>query len=609
MGFFKELRRRKVTRVAAVYVVTAWVLLQVVDVVSDPLHLPDWFATTIAVTLIIGFPLAVLLAWAFELTPDGVRRASAHDGADVVPPGQSRIDYALMGLLAVTMGWMIYTSQGSDQQPPEAVAQEASVAVEAQAPAPGNPEVLHDSIAVLPFVNMSSDAEQEYFSDGISEELLNLLAKNPKLKVISRSSAFTFKGKDIDIPTVAKRLGVAHVLEGSVRKSGNTVRITAQLIDAETDSHLWSATYDRELTDIFAIQDEIAAQVVDALNLTLFGTPVTRKEPNLDAYALYLQGRHLTRASFGSFEQAEALLKQALALDPDYAEAWIELAEVYGNMRFEGTMARDQAQPLIHVAIERARAIDPENPAIYVRLANDAVLEERDLASAARYLKRGLALDPTNLVLIQAAAGLALNLGRVADAVALMEYVWARDPLCLDCSFQLSMVYLLQDRLDEAAATYTTFELVGGGGGNSNLIPAFLLLLQGKHEASLARWGLANLGPFRAYGETITLYSMGRDEEFAAKFQAFRDQYGAKYPTHMARIYAWMGDVDSAFEWLDRYTPGQPELGQVVANHWEFQSVEFRPLHDDPRWHAYLQRLGVAPEQLASIEFEISLPK
>ena len=194
---------------------------------------------------------------------------------------------------------------------------------------------------------MSSDPEQEYFSDGISEELLNLLAKNPELKVISRSSAFTFKGKDIDIPTVAERLGVAHVLEGSVRKSGNTVRITAQLIDAETDTHLWSETYDRQLTDIFAIQDEIAGEVVEALNLTLFGTPATKKEPNLDAYALYLQGRHLAETSARSqkdLEQAQAMLKQALALDPNYADAWIELADVYGSMRFIGAMARDQAQ-------------------------------------------------------------------------------------------------------------------------------------------------------------------------------------------------------------------------------------------------------------------------
>ena len=167
---------------------------------------------------------------------------------------------------------------------------------------------------------------------------------------------------------------------------------------------------------------------------------------------------------------------------------------------------------------------------------------------------------------------------------------------------------MLQGRLDEAAAAYETYELVGPVSGFTS-VGALVMLLQGKHEASLATWERLSPGLFRTYGEAITLYSMGRDEEFAARFQALKDQYGADYPTMVARVYAWMGDVDSAFEWLDRYTPGQPELGQVIVNHMEFLSVEFQPLHDDPRWQAWLQRLGAAPEQLAAIEFDISLPK
>ena len=467
------------------------------------------------------------------------------------------------------------------------------------------------SIAVLPFVNMSSDPEQEYFSDGISEELLNLLAKNPELKVISRSSAFTFKGKDIDIPTVAERLGVAHVLEGAVRKSGNTVRITAQLIDAETDTHLWSETYDRQLTDIFAIQDEIAGEVVEALNLTLFGTPATKREPNLDAYALYLQGRHLKNTPTPeNLEQAEAMLKQALNLDPNYADAWIELADVYGTMRNFGIMARDEARRLNHEALERARGIDPENADIYGQLAFEAIVEDRDLTSAVRQLQRGLALDPTNLNLIQAAAGLALNLGRLSDAASLAEYHTARDPLCAFCFALRGLIYMLQGRPDDAAAAYETYGLVGGDDPGGNAARALVLLLQGKHEASLAMWTRVTPGHlFRVYGETITYYSMGREAEFATRFRELKDQFGGDYPTMVARVYAWMGDVDTAFEWLDRYTPGQPQLGPVIVNHFEFLSVEFQPLHDDPRWHAHLQRLGVAPEQLAAIEFDISPPK
>ena len=474
-----------------------------------------------------------------------------------------------------------------------------------------SPESSRNSIAVLPFVNMSPDPDQEYFSDGISEELLNLLAKNPELKVISRSSAFTFKGKDIDIPTVAERLGVAHVLEGSVRKADNRVRITAQLIDAETDTHLWSDTFDRELTDIFAIQDEIAGQVVEALNLTLFGPPATKKEPNLDAYALYLQGRHLrtsTAETQENLEQAQAMLEQALELDPNYAEAWIELADVYGSMRFIGVMARDQARRLRLEALERARTIDPENADIYGHLAFDAIIEDRDLASAARFIERGLALEPANLNLIEAAGDLAVNLGRLSDAVALHEYVTARDPLCSFCVGKLSANYMLQGRLDEAAAAYETYELIGPLSGFTS-VGALIMLLQGKHESSLATWERVPNGLFRTYGEAITLYSMGRDEQFSVKFQDLKDEYGADFPTMVARVYAWMGDVDTAFEWLDRYTPGQPELGQVIVNQMEFLSVEFQPLHDDPRWQTHLQKLRVTAEQMAAIEFGVSLPK
>jgi len=465
------------------------------------------------------------------------------------------------------------------------------------------------SIAVLPFVNMSSDPEQEYFSDGISEELLNLLAKNPELKVISRSSAFTFKGKDVDIPTVAAQLGVAHVLEGSVRKAGNRVRVTAQLIDAETDTHLWSETYDRELNDVFAIQDEIAGQVVEQLNVALFGMPSAEQDVNLDAYTLYLQGRHLSNiASPESLETAEGLLKQALAIDPNYADAWLVLARNYSGQRQASVMPGEKANQLRNEAIERARFLDPENAEVYADLAGGAMFIERDLSAAAKHLARGMALEPTNTRINWSAANLALNLGRLEDAEAFMEYVTTHDPLCADCITGLSSVYMLQGKLDEAAKTNATANLMGVPFVDANLVSALILLLQGQHDTSLATWRKANPGPFRTYGEAITLYSMGRETEFVATFEELKAQFGADYPTMVARVYAWMGDKDSAFEWLGRYHVEHPELGPVIGNFWELLSVELHSLHDDPRWLAHLRRLGIAPEQLAAFDFNVPLP-
>ncbi len=503
--------------------------------------------------------------------------------------------------IAIGVGWLVNRAVGPSE--PEVDAPTAGEAVAGQ-PAPDN------SIAVLPFVNMSSDPEQEYFSDGISEELLNLLAKNPKLKVVSRSSAFTFKGKEVDIPTVAARLGVAHVLEGSVRKAGNRVRVTTQLIDAQTDTHLWSETYDRELDDIFAIQDEIATQVVEALNVTLFGMATPRRTIDTEAYTLFLQGRHMGQSDTPeALDAAERLLKRAVAIQPDYADAWIWLADVYVGRRELSLMPAEDANRLAASNLERARVADPENANVYAAMALMDMFVDRDLNAAIRHLERGAALEPTNLFVIDAAATLSLNLGRLEDAEALMEHVAAHDPLCANCLGRLAVTYMLQDKLDEASVVHQRMKQLGAFGADQNLVVALVMLLQGRLEQSLGVWQEANPGPFRVYGETITLYSMGRQGEFAAKFHELKDQYGAEYPTMVARVYAWMGELDAAFEWLDRYQVEHPELGPVIGNHWELLSVELKSLHGDPRWHAHLQTLGIAPEQLAAFQFDFPLPE
>ena len=329
MGLFQELRRRKVTRVAAVYVVTAWVLLQVVDVVSDPLHLPEWFATTIVVTLIIGFPLAVLLAWAFELTPDGVRRASAQDGAVVVPPGQSRIDYVIVGLLAVAIGGMIYTSQqtGDELSAPAALSQTVASEEDQQ-------RVLHNSIAVLPFENLSPDPNNAYFAAGIHEEVLNHLAKIRDLTVIARTTMTRYTKSEKSVPDIGNELNVGTVMEGSVRYAGDRVRITAQLIDVTTGGHLWSEAYDRDLEDIFSIQSDIALNITKAMKAEFAVAEqqaiATRPTDSAEAYSEYVKALQLLGQVPMPLGAGLAHLDRALELDPNFAKALGYTAEAYG---------------------------------------------------------------------------------------------------------------------------------------------------------------------------------------------------------------------------------------------------------------------------------------
>ena len=293
-------------RMLVLYVVAAWLIMQVAEVVIGLANLPGWIGPGILGLLAIGFPIAITLSWFYELTPQGMKLEKDIDPAESITHVTGRrVDFLVISLLCAAVILFSYDKWWTSGP-------------------------LVQSIAVLPFANMSNDPDNEYFSDGISEEILNLLAQVPELRVTSRSSAFSFKGQNLDVPTMAAKLNVAHVLEGSVRKSGNQLRIVAQLIDVESDTHLWSETYDRELKDIFAIQDEIAGAVVAALKITLLGKEPRAIETKPEAYALYLQGLHFSnQLSAESSKKAERLLLQALEIDPGFAPAWTELGTVY----------------------------------------------------------------------------------------------------------------------------------------------------------------------------------------------------------------------------------------------------------------------------------------
>jgi adenylate cyclase len=329
-GFFAELRRRRVIRVAVVYLVVGWVVIEVAATILPGLHLPEWSVTLVIALVVLGFPIAFIMGWMFDIGPHGVERTAPAASLD--------------GHVAES-----------------AIAQTKSVAAVAK-------PALRDAqdrrtIAVLPFVNISGDAQNEYFSDGIAEEILNLLTKLPQLKVSSRTSSFLFKGKDVSIPTVARELGVSTVLEGSVRRAGDRVRITAQLIDADSDSHLWSETYDREMKDVFAIQDDISQSIVKALQVTL--TPSERRALQFvatadpEAYDYYLRGRnYMYTMARRDYEHAIRMFEQAIAIDSKYALAYAGIADACAHL-FRYAEASQENAAKANRASEQAVMLDP----------------------------------------------------------------------------------------------------------------------------------------------------------------------------------------------------------------------------------------------------------
>ena len=405
----EELRRRNVARVGALYLVAGWLLLQIADVLFGLLDVPGWGLRLVLGILILGFPLVLIFSWVYEMTPEGLKRESDIDRSQPVAADTGRkLNLVIAGLLAIAVLMLAldrYVPGGTTSDPESArtaAADSAGPVTKTGSSAARLADTDEISIAVLPFVNMSRDPDNEYFSDGISEELLNSLTEIRGLRVASRTSSFSFKGSNQPIPVIAGRLNVDHVLEGSVRKSGNRVRITAQLIDVPSDSHLWSETYDRELEDIFAVQSEISNNIVAALRVALDTTEAdalsVENSPtrNLDAYNLFLQGRYyIARRGLENLQRGAALLEQALGADPLFDDARVALAKAYALIpRYSNAAdSRDfiaRASGYLGEVLER----DPDNAAALNVSAFIATMYQFDWENARRLYERALQLRP-----------------------------------------------------------------------------------------------------------------------------------------------------------------------------------------------------------------------
>jgi TolB-like protein/DNA-binding winged helix-turn-helix (wHTH) protein/Tfp pilus assembly protein PilF len=457
------------------------------------------------------------------------------------------------------------------------------------------------SIAVLPFVNMSDDASNEYFSDGISEELLNLLAKVPELRVVSRTSSFSFKDKDITIAEMAEILNVSHLLEGSVRKAGKQVRITAQLIEASSASHLWSETYDRMLDDVFAIQDEISSAVVDALKVKLLNDAPQVSEISPEAYTLYLQAQYLSNQHRQPlFQSAIDLYRQVLEIEPGYAPAWVGIARNYANKVIGGQLSQAEGLQVATEAIKTALQLDPGLAEAHALLGLFHLNFELDFLSAARHFRTAMELSPNDPAVLRKVAKFVAALGKFETAIKLGEDAVLRNPVDAVLWSNLGDYYFYAKRLDKAADVYNKAKNLNPDLATVHFSLGSVLLAANNPEDALAEFLLELHEEYVLKGRTLSLRALNRTEEFDASFKEFRDRFGEQWPSEIAHVYAWTGDHDEAFEWLDKAATMR-EAGIGASR----QELWLTPLQDDPRWQEYLEKIGLSDEQVAAIQFEL----
>jgi TolB-like protein/Tfp pilus assembly protein PilF/DNA-binding XRE family transcriptional regulator len=469
------------------------------------------------------------------------------------------------------------------------------------------------SIAVLPFVNLSDDAANEHFADGLAEELLNVLAKIPGLRVASRTSAFSFKGnKEIDIPTVARKLNVTTVLEGSVRKSGQRVRITAQLVQAASDSHLWSESYDRELDDIFAVQDDIARSVVQELRSALLGEQAdaaanarvreqvraaTRgRTVNAQAHELNLLGRFLVdRMNPDDTVTAIGYYRQALQLDPRYALAWAGLAGAYCNQADYAWAPMAQTFELARAAARHALELEPELAEAHVELAWVQMCHEWDWQGAAASSARALELGASDRSAVIAASVLADSLGRKDESVALARRAAALDPLSYIAHGNLALRCLNSGLLEEAdTALDQAFKLNPRAG----LLPAVLGTLrleQGRLDEALVAFQQEGIEALRLSGTAMAQHALGRRAESEATLKQLIDRCASNGALQIAEAFAYCGDANRSFEWLE-HAYLQRDSGLPQMQSWPL----LRNLHGDPRWRPFLEKMGLVERRARS---------
>ena len=576
-SFFAELKRRNVYKVAAAYAVVSWLLIQIATQVFPFLEIPNWVVRLVIALVAIGFPIALVIAWAFEATSGGIQRTEDVNLSGERVPRKHVWIYVVVIAAVISVGLFFigrYTAQPAISKNPPT----------------------DKSIAVLPFVDLSQARDQEYFCDGISEEILDALAKIEGLRVVARTSSFSFKGKNADVSEIAQKLNVENVLEGSLRREGNRIRVSAQLVSASKGSNLWSDTFERELQGVFAVQDEITHAIVDALKVKLAVAPAPRPRQDTEAYDLYLQGLYLSNKSDEeSLRKSLNLFQRALEKDANFAKAWTGIAKAWEWLA-DAYVKPLEAYPAVRAAAEKAIALDEAEAEAHCYLGDSKRVLDWDLAGGEAELRRALQLDPNSGT---AHFFLALSLasqGEAESAQAEMTEAIKLDPLSPIIASFASMIDLSYGRFDDAIAEGRRTQLLDPNYFYPGSELAAAYREKGMFTEALELYQKAGeISGVPQPGLAITYAKMGRRSEAERVFNEVKTFATTHYVAGetIASVYVALNDNDSAFQWLERaYREHSGSLHGIAVR------PAFRPLHSDPRFPDLLKRMGLNPTKV-----------
>jgi TolB-like protein/tetratricopeptide (TPR) repeat protein len=589
MNLLAQLKQRQMFRVAAAYAVVAWLLIQLVNNLAPMLRLPEWAGSFFLVLLLIGFPVVLIFAWVHEL------ESASEDGA-LARVKTGKLDWTLIGALIIVIGLVSYQQLASNNT----ATAEKQPGVEAAKAAAASPAGTI-SLAVLPFSNLSGDPSQEFFSDGMTEEITSALARVPDLRVVGRTSAFQFKGEKKDLRSIGQALNATHLIEGSVRKAGERVRITVQLIKAEDGTNMWSENYDRELIDVFAIQEEIGRAIATSFNMRLGLAPgenlVSNRTENSGVYQEFLQGKAWLRArlSPASGPYLETF-ESVVARDPSFAPAWVLLTRAYalepGQNREviqavnKGSL--DDARRLVksfldkgELAGQKAIELDPQNSGGYWGLSQIIKLRGQ-WAAAEDYAKKALELDPNDPDALGAESDVLFKIGHLRQSLPLLEKARALDPLVIGFNNNAAKILLANGQVGAAIAR---LESIPATVGRRNMFLARAYAAQGRYgEAADTLLSSTSRDPdFRRFLEDNARLLRSAPAKVAAP---------QSLPENMSEynfVYAHIGAIDRAMEYAER----ELEIGylQDVGNILWFPDMA--PLRKTERFKAYMRNVGL----------------